>query len=342
MAARTGRPTIRDIAAATGLSTATVSYALRGLHVPQATQERVRAAADALGYHGNAAAAALRSGRSGMVGVLAGALADSWQVVVASALVAALPEHGLRPILVDAASDPAHEADLVQQLLHQGADAIVATPVDPAGEHWAAVPATTALIAIGDALTRAPGAAAVAYDNRFGVGDALGQLAHAGHREVLVLRPGGRTTPERSAESLVAAIAPQLGLRVEIGDCPLDLPGATRTAQAALRAHPRPTAVFALADAIAWGVYGACRELGLAIPGDVSVVGYDAAPVSSLLTPPLASYSWPIDALVDTVTRWLDERIGDAGPAAADEDARRAVISPSCVNGGSIGAPCER
>jgi len=67
---RQRRVTLRDIAEETGLSSAAVSYALRGLQVPLETQERVRKVADRLGYQADPIARALASGRTGYVGVL--------------------------------------------------------------------------------------------------------------------------------------------------------------------------------------------------------------------------------------------------------------------------------
>src|ERR1700709_1443510 len=65
-----------------------------------------------------------------------------------------------------------------------------------------------------------------------------------------------------------------------------DLDGATEVARAVLSSNDRPTAVFCLNDALAYGVYAAARELGLTIPDDVSVLGFDDHPVSRLATPP--------------------------------------------------------
>ena len=70
------RVTIKDVAAATGLSPAAVSYAMRGVQTSPDTQERVRLAAEELGYTGNAVARALARGRTGLVGVLSGSLQD--------------------------------------------------------------------------------------------------------------------------------------------------------------------------------------------------------------------------------------------------------------------------
>ena len=78
MTTRARRATLRDVADATGLSMASVSYALRGLQVSQETQERVRRAAADLGYTVNPIARALAGGQSGLVGVLCGSLEDLW------------------------------------------------------------------------------------------------------------------------------------------------------------------------------------------------------------------------------------------------------------------------
>src|ERR1700712_2625817 len=76
---RAKRVTLRDVADASGLSPAAVSYALRGLQVPIETQERVRQVADQLGYQVDPIARALASGRTGYVGVLCASLQDVWQ-----------------------------------------------------------------------------------------------------------------------------------------------------------------------------------------------------------------------------------------------------------------------
>jgi LacI family transcriptional regulator, galactose operon repressor len=72
------RPTIRQLAEYTGLSPAAVSYALRGMHVSAETEDRVRAAAEELGYEADPIARALAGGETGVVGLLVGSLADFW------------------------------------------------------------------------------------------------------------------------------------------------------------------------------------------------------------------------------------------------------------------------
>ena len=79
---------------------------------------------------------------------------------------------------------------------------------------------------------------------------------------------------------------------------PLALTAATEVAHEVLSKADRPTALFCFADSIAYGAYVAARDLGLRIPDEVSVCGYDDHPMSALLTPPLTTMDWNIDGIV--------------------------------------------
>ena len=152
---RAKRVTLRDVAEKTGLSTAAVSYALRGLQVPVETQERVRAVADRLGYQADPIARALASGKTGYVGVLCGSLSDIWQQNVAAALGRGLLEYERHALIVDASNSPDLERELALQLVEQRVDALIALWANPHAEHWAEIGERTILVSIGDGL---PGA----------------------------------------------------------------------------------------------------------------------------------------------------------------------------------------
>jgi LacI family transcriptional regulator len=338
---RRRRPTLRDIATETGLSPAAVSYALRGLQVPVETQQRVREAAQRLGYQVDPIARALALGRTGNVGVLCGSLDDIWQQTIAAALGRGLLRAERQALIVDGANDPQVEADLARRLVDQRVDALIVLPVDPRGDHWAKLADETVLVSIGDALPGAATAAEVVFDNTGGVTEALTQLAGAGHRHVAVLTPLATSTPDRPAEAVIHSVAARLGIRVDLHTAPHDLDGATAAASAILRptdqpsGQPaaRPTAVFCLADSIAYGVYEAARTLGLSVPDDLSVLGYDDRPVSRVLTPPLSTFRWPIDELVQTVVERTVRAIDEG------KRSRRKVLNPVAVSRGSVGPP---
>jgi LacI family transcriptional regulator len=330
---RVKRVTLRDVASESGLSTAAVSYALRGLHVPVETQTRVRDIADRLGYQVDPIARALASGRTGNVGVLCGSLQDIWQQSVAASLGRELLEHDRHALIVDASNSPELEMQLANQLVDQRVDALIVLWVDPSAKHWPKIARRTVLVSIGDGIPGAATAAEIVFDNDAGVSAALAQLADAGHRRVAVLTPSARNTPDRPAEVAIGRVAADLGMRVSLHKSPHDLDGAAAVAKQALADADAPTAVFCLADSMAYGVYAAAGELGLSIPGDVSVLGYDDHPVSRLLSPPLSNFRWPVDSLVtDAVNRTV---------RAIDEDkhSRRTLVTPVAQPRGSIGPP---
>ncbi len=137
----------------------------------------------------------------------------------------------------------------------------------------------------------------------------------------------------RPAEAVVHRVGPALGIEAALLTAPHDLPGATAVAVKMLNVPDRPTAVLCLSDSLAYGVYAAARELGLELPADLSIMGFDDHPLSALLTPPLSSYGWPVEELVTTVVQRTVEAIdhGDAG--------RRRVLVAQPRRRGSVAAP---
>jgi LacI family transcriptional regulator len=333
MPGRRRRVTLRDLADDTGLSPAAISYALRGLHVPEETQARVREAADRLGYQVDPIARALALGRTDTVGVLCGSLDDIWQQSVAAALGRELLAVGRIGLIVDAANDPGREEALAQRLVDQRVDAVIALPVDPKAAHWERIAKETALVSIGDGLPGAATVAEVTFDNVQGVTDGLEQLAQAGHDRVAVLTPSDRATPDRPAEEVVARVATRLGLTATLRTTPHDLDGASEAVYEVLRGPNPPTGFLCLADSIAFGVYDAANRLGLRVPADISVIGYDDLPVSRLLHPPLSTYRWPVADLVEAVVARTVQAIDDG------RSSRRKVLRPERIERGSVGPP---
>jgi LacI family transcriptional regulator len=148
-----------------------------------------------------------------------------------------------------------------------------------------------------------------------------------------VLTPTRPSTPDRPADLHVTAEAGRLGLEVGIVSSPSALTAATEVAHKVLAAADRPTALFCFADSIAYGAYAAARGLGLRIPGEVSVCGYDDHPMSTLLTPPLTTVDWDIDRIVRTTIRVILAAI-ERKPYR-----RRTVQPPHLRERGSTGPP---
>ncbi|MEU4204755.1 LacI family DNA-binding transcriptional regulator [Streptomyces sp. NPDC045470] len=301
------RTTLREVAEATGLSTAAVSYALRGTHVSKETEERVRKAAAELGYEADPIARALASGRTSMVGVLAGDLQDLWQQQLMAAIGRELLAGDRYALILDAGGDPQRELALAKQLRDQRVDGLLVSPVDPSAAGWAQIAEAVPVVSIGDSLRRARTAGEVLFDNRAGIDAVLEYLVGLGHRRVTVLTPTGPSTPDRPADVYVREAAGRLGITAEVLPCAQELGEATAVARRVLGGGgpggATPTAVFCFSDSIAYGVYAAAAEASLAVGRNVSVVGFDDHPVSRVLTPPLTTLDWGLAGIAEEAAR---------------------------------------
>jgi LacI family transcriptional regulator len=285
------RVTIRDVAAATELSPAAVSYALRGVQTSASTQARVRRAAEELGYTGNAVARALSRGRTGLVGVLSRSLQDLGEQRFIECLGRGLGDHDLQMVVTDAQGEPARERQLARQLADQLVDGLIVSPLDPSHASWAEIGALLPVVTVGDALA-GPTVGEVVFDNRAGVTLVLEHLHGLGHRHVAVLTPSRPSTPDRPSEQGVVEACAALGLDATVVNCRHSIESATGTVGTLLDGAQRPTAAFCLSDSIACGVYAAAAARGLRIPDDLSVAGYDNHPIASVVAPGLTSVEW--------------------------------------------------
>ena len=270
------RATLRELSRITGLSPAGVSYALRGQRVSADTEARVRQAAERIGFRSDPIARALRGGRTELVGVVGGSLADHWHQQFVWSLQRALRGHGLRMLLADAGGDPQAELALARELAAQRVDGLIVLPIDPAAAGWRAIAEATPTVSVNASLPKPAGA--IRFDAGRGIALALDHLRELGHRQILVLGGGPHPVPRRRG--------------VRRRRCGPASDEAQAAARPVLQARERPTAVFALSDSIAYGVYAACHELRLAVPDDVSVVGFDDNPISRLLDPALTAVGW--------------------------------------------------
>ena len=249
-------PTLRDVARAAGVSIAVVSYAFnRPDRVAVATRERVLAVAAALGYPGpHAAGRALRLGRHGAVALVAAGsvealLADPASVFVARGLARVCDRAGHALVLAggpNAAADGAVVLGDGRSWAGSGPAVVVGGPA-PEG-----VPCVRA--SLGE------GAAAVAT-----------HLAGLGHARLAVIGPPGtgeRLEGAREGWGTAGALVSYEAAGPARADGEV-------AARVALGARPRPTALLALTDRLAWGALDAARQLGIEVPGELSVAGMD-------------------------------------------------------------------
>ncbi|PWD50502.1 LacI family transcriptional regulator [Serinibacter arcticus] len=288
---RNGRATLSDVARLAGVSASTASLTFSGSGpVSLATRERVLAAAAELGYSGpDPLARSLRRGESGVVGVITNELASSFRDPVAlrtlDGLADALGAHDLGMLLIRA-TDEGEGADLIRRA---AMDAAVF--LRPLGPHEGVVELLRGRgIAVVLLESIAEGAASVKIADADGMAELAARVRDLGHTRVAVVSlpwapgvpPGLREDTEPDPDSFPFTLARLTGIR-SAGVVPTQIYVSAGSlveegfeAAKVLLAQPeRPTAIMACSDLLAAGVLLAARELGLAVPGDLSITGFD-------------------------------------------------------------------
>ncbi|WP_167971495.1 LacI family DNA-binding transcriptional regulator [Lentzea indica] len=297
------RVRMSDVAARAGVSTATVSMVLNGVNstrISPQTQQRVREAAEAVGYKPNSVARSLRTQQTRMVGLISDTIASTpfaGRMLAGANDVAR--EQGHLVVLVDTERDVEAERQALQALSGQQVDAIIyACMWHRVVEVPEGLPGDAVLL---DCAPASGGRAAVVPDERAGGMAAVRELLAAGHRRIAFLDAekrfdlvASRLRYEGYLEVLAdAGIEPDPALHVRAEP----VAGGGREAALRLLELPeqrRPTAMFCFNDRMAMGAYAAAHHCGLSIPGDLSVVGYDDQQlIAADLDPPLTTVALP-------------------------------------------------
>jgi LacI family transcriptional regulator len=337
------RPTIKDVASRCGVHPSTVSRALSPAMshlVADDVAKRIRATAAALGYRPNVTAAGLRTGRSGLVGVLAPDIADPGFPPVLGGVAEALHDAGYATIVVDVGPSGS-PVELVDRLIARGVDGLVLATVslyDPVIEHCIDAGVPVVLVNRTDAGKLVP---SVASDDEAGIGLAVDHLAGLGHRHIgHVAGPQEISTGalRRSGFEAGAARADLPRRAVPVETAPAYTREAGRAAALRLLDHePELTAIVAANDLLALGVYDALSERGLSCPKDVSVVGHNDMPYVDMLSPPLTTVRIAQREMGDKAARLLLAQIGD--PQARHD---HVVLAPTLVVRASTAPPRRR
>jgi LacI family transcriptional regulator len=271
--------TIKDIARRVGVSASTVSRALSDSPlVNEKTKRAVKEAAVRLGYERNELARGLVKGASGAIGLVVADITNPFFSDVAQGVGEAAHRFGYGVMLCDTAGRAERESNYVKLLRRKRVDGIIlasATIQDPQVEelHKARIP-----FILVSRLCNEAGAPYVVGDDRKGATLAVEHLVGLGHREIGFI--GGPPDVQASQHRMAAYCAVLRAHGLAVQDDRVLFSDFTQTAgrragRRLLEAADRPSAVFAANDVIALGVLEAAEALGLCVPGDLSLVGYD-------------------------------------------------------------------
>jgi LacI family transcriptional regulator len=330
--------TLADIARAAGTSASTASRALSGRgYVSEEARQRLREAAERLGYVPNHSARTLKQQTSRVVGVAVSDLGNQFYANLAAGIEQTLREAEYQMILVSDNSDETQELACARTFLAMRAAGVIITPADRAA---AALLSRNGVdvVEVDRRLAEVP-CDAVVLDNERGAKDATTHLLELGHRRVALLVADTDWTSDAGRLQGYRDGHAELGVPV---DEKLILPLGfhapdTEVQIAALLGAEKPTAIFAANNLLAEHAWNVLRRLRLRLPDDVSLVGFDDVPWMAMVQPGITVVAQPTVEMGRRAAQLLLRR-------TLDPDCPRAVetLDPTLVLRGSTAAPATQ
>ncbi|WP_329285506.1 LacI family DNA-binding transcriptional regulator [Streptomyces sp. NBC_00691] len=336
--------TITDVARHAGVSTAAVSKVMRNAYgVSAAMQERVRAAMDELGYRPHTAARGMR-GRTYTIGVLLDNVRNPFFADILDGIREELQESEYTVLIGAAGFGAEEQARTIRSMVDRQMDGLILiAPATPRPEVQATAEVTPTVV-IGHHDSSDAHDSVVDADD-LGAGLVVDHLVSLGHQDIALVSAAGnkagrwQRTPEIALTDGYLQAMERHGLagHARVHHAAYSDDGGHAAGMALLAGADRPTAVMTGADVVALGIYRAAHELGLDIPGDVSLVGYNNTAIASLAPVQLSSVDQAGHTMGLAAARMLIERV-----EGRRERAMLTTMTPRLVIRRSTAAPQPR
>jgi len=300
---------MKDVAARAGVSLGTVSNVInRPELVSERMRRRVQAAIDELGFVRNEPARQLRGGGSRTLAYVVLDASNPFFTDVARGVERAADAAGLAVYVCNSAEDSRREAFYLDLLEQQRVEGVLLTPVDADSPHVEALAARGTPVVLVD-RSAGPDLCSVTVDDVLGGDLAVTHLLETGHRRIALVggpRAIGQVADRITGAELAIARVPGAELTV-LETAALNVAEGRRAGEriAGLPALRRPTAAFCANDLLALGLLQQMVRLGLEVPDDLAIVGYDDIDFAEAAAVPLTSVSQPRHLLGRTAAELL-------------------------------------
>ncbi|UHD43783.1 LacI family transcriptional regulator [Aureimonas altamirensis] len=328
--------TIRDVAKAAGVSTATVSAVVNGsAYVSVALKARVMAAVKELDYAPMSAARNLKRGRSQLIALVVSDLANPFFARFVCAAEAAVTEWGYSLVLFNSDEKPENEKRILSRVRALSCDGLVWVPIEPAGRNEGrdGEGGTMPTVLFGRVVENER-SDTVTIDNRSAARQVTNYLLDLGHRRIATITgPLHLTTGRGRLDGMLEGMA-QRGLVPEprhVRDGAFREEVAYAAARDLMTEAEPPTAIYVANGVMALGVMRALADLGLSCPRDVSIASTDTIPGIGGLRPRLTRTEHPIADMTREALRLLVDRIEARSPPGP----RNIVFQPALILGES-------
>ncbi|NAS24856.1 substrate-binding domain-containing protein [Herbidospora sp. NEAU-GS84] len=325
---------LAEVAKKVGVSEATVSRVLNGKPgVSDATRAAVLTALDVLGYE---RPTQLRGERARLVGLVLPELGNPIFPALAEVVGGALAQRGFTPVLCTRTAGGLSEADYVEMLLEQQVSGVVFAgghymEADAPHEHYLRLLDIGLPVVLVNAASDNLDFPRVSTDDAVAVEQAFSHLVSLGHERLgIVLGPDDHI-PSRRKLAAINAAAEKAGLAdVAVEHAMFSLEGGQAVTNRLIRLGV--TGIICASDPLALGAIRAVRRMGMSVPEDVSVVGFDDSNFMNCTNPPLTTVRQPIEAIGRAAVTLLVNQI-DGTPVTAEE----LLYEPELVVRGSTG-----
>lgn len=319
-----GVPTLDDVARLAGVSTATVSRCLnRPDRVLQATRTKVMAAVETLGYTPNFGARAMAAKRTFTIGAIIPTMENAIFAKGLQAFQEELHKRGYTLLVSSTAYRPQVEAEQIRTLISRGADGLllIGYERDPALYAYLKQQSVPALVAW--AYQDHGPLPCIGFDNRAAMRALADHVLTQGHRNLAVIS-GILTGNDRAAERLsgIKDALTDHGLdpnQLMVVESPYAVESGAAALETLLQSPNRPTVVMCGNDVLAVGALTRARELGLNIPGDLAITGFDDIELARITRPMLTTVHVPHAEMGRRAAIELTEMVENNRPGTALE-----------------------
>ena len=313
--------TMKDIARRTGLGLATISSYFNGGNVREKNRIKIEEAIEELHYEVNEVARGLKTNATRTIGVVIPELNNTFCAEIITGMEDILRSHGYATIVCDCRTDKKLEQEAVEFLTRRRVDGIINMPVDEEGNHLKRFQKTGKPIVLIDRKIQGINCDSVLVDNKKAAEDAVRYFIERGHRNIGII--GGPeevfTAQERMAgyyKALESAGIPVSESLIWHGDYTIQ--GGVRGLEELVQNNPEMTAVFVTNYEMTMGAMIGVNELGIRIPEQLSMIGFDNLQFACACNPKLTIVAQPTDGIAREVAKVMLNHLENAGETSGE------------------------
>lgn len=334
------KETLSTIAARTGFSPATISRVLNGTakknRISKETVDKILADANECKYIPSTIANSLYTNSTNAIGLMLPSLSNPFFANMASALITEVSSRGYAAIIMDTMEDEKEFNDSAKLLLTRKVDGIIAVPCSKKSPIINKIDRSHLPVVLIERFYTKSNVSYVVPNNYYGGIMATKYLIENGHSKITCIQGDKDLIPNTERKKGYIDAMTEAGLKVNIevvGESFSVDNGYKETIKLIQKMkRDRPTAIFALNNAITMGAIRAIKESGLSIPDDISIIAFDNYEYMDYIDPPIIRVCQPVNDMAKIAAKLLFTRIEN--PQSGKNS--QIVMTPNITSGGSV------